>query len=116
TPSSSEDYGFKDKTKTVLSRVGLETSSISLKKSQATMRREIFWQLPNDYKTMVEVRNNGVPLSEQARKAGITQSLTALAESLTGEKHNAGDAAVPATGKPPAGRWLSFLSGSKAKK
>ena len=65
---------------------------------------------------MVEVRNNGVPLIEQAPKAGITQSLTALAESLTGEKTNAGDAAAPATGKAPAGRWLSFLSGSKAKK
>ena len=65
---------------------------------------------------MVEVRNNGVPLIEQAPKASITQSMTALAESLTGEKAKTDVAAAAAGTKPPAGRWLSFLSGSKAKK
>ncbi len=116
--SLSDDDAIKEKVKIVVNRVGIETSSISLKKSQETMGREIFWQLPNDYKTMVEVRNNGVPLIEQAPKAGITQSLTALAESLTGEKSETGDGAAQAGVKAPAaaGRWLSFLSGSKAKK
>jgi pilus assembly protein CpaE len=33
---------------------------------------------------MVEVRNNGVPLVEQAPKAAITQSIVALAETLCG--------------------------------
>ena len=50
---------------------------ISLKKAQETIGREIFWQLPNDYRTMVEVRNNGVPLIEQAPKAAITQAIVA---------------------------------------
>ena len=48
-----------------------------LKKAQETIGREIFWQLPNDYRVMVEVRNNGVPLIEQAPKAAITQSIIA---------------------------------------
>src|SRR3954466_14337303 len=111
--SFGEVEGLKDKVKIVVNRVGLESGAISLKKSQETMGREIFWQLPNDYKTMVEVRNNGVPLIEQAPKAGITQSLRALAEIWPGEKANAAEAAAPATGKAPSGRWLSFLSGSK---
>ena len=114
--SFGEDESIKDKVKIVVNRVGLETGSISLKKAQETMGREIFWQLPNDYKTMVEVRNNGVPLIEQAPRASITQSVSALAESLTGEKPKTDDASAPAAGKAPAGRWLSFLSGGKAKK
>lgn len=114
--SFSDDDAIKEKVKIIVNRVGLETSSISLKKSQETMGREIFWQLPNDYKTMVEVRNNGVPLIEQAPKAGITQSVTALAEALTGEKTTEGDAAATTSKVPAAaGRWLSFLSGSGTK-
>ena len=64
----------KDKVKIVVNRVGLD-NQISLKKAKETMGREVFWQLPNDYRTMVEVRNNGVPLIEQAPKAAITQSI-----------------------------------------
>jgi len=76
------------------------------------MGREIYWQLPNDYRTMVEVRNNGVPLIEQAPRASITQAMTALAENLTGEQPAA--AADAATTKTTSGKWLSFLGG-KAK-
>ena len=67
--SFGEIEGLKDKVKIVVNRVGLDTGQISLKKAQETIGREIFWQLPNDYRTMVEVRNNGVPLIEQAPKA-----------------------------------------------
>ena len=79
------------------------------------MGREIFWQLPNDYKTMVEVRNNGVPLIEQAPRASITQAIIALAERLTGEKQAEAEPAAAAATKPSSsGRWLNFLGG-KAK-
>ena len=76
---------IKDKVKIVVNRVGLD-SHIGLKKAQETIGREIFWQLPNEYRTMVEVRNNGVPLLEQAPKAAITQSIISLAAALSGEK------------------------------
>jgi pilus assembly protein CpaE len=109
--SFNEDDGFKDKVKIVVNRVGLESGAISLKKAQETMGREIFWQLPNDYKTMVEIRNNGVPLIDQAPRAGITQALVALSESLTGEKAK-GDAPAAAAGaKPAGGSWLNFMGG-----
>ena len=67
--SFGEINGLKDKVKIVVNRVGLDAAQISMKKAQETIGREIFWQLPNDYRTMSEVRNNGVPLIEQAPKA-----------------------------------------------
>src|SRR4051812_4183924 len=74
---------IKDKVKIIVNRVGLD-NHIGLKKAQETIGREIYWQLPNDYRVMVEVRNNGVPLIEQAPKAAITQSMIGLAERLDG--------------------------------
>jgi pilus assembly protein CpaE len=93
----------KDKIKIVVNRAGLDNGQISLKKAQETIGREIFWQLPNDYRTMAEVRNNGVPLVEHAPRAAITHSVLGLCESLCQD-------AAPAETKPPitASRWLNF--------
>jgi len=76
---------IKDKVKVIVNRVGLD-SHIGLKKAQETIGRDIYWQIPNDYRTMVEVRNNGVPLMEHAPKAAITQAITQLAEALNGDR------------------------------
>ncbi|NQU25251.1 MAG: AAA family ATPase [Candidatus Nealsonbacteria bacterium] len=82
-----------EKVKIVVNRVGLESGQITLKKAEETIGKQIFWQLPNDYRTMVEVRNNGVPLIEQAPKAAVTTSIIALAEALgSDEKVTAPDA------------------------
>src|SRR5690606_12599188 len=98
----------------VVNRVGLDNGQISLKKAQETIGREIFWQLPNDYRVMVEVRNNGVPLIEQAPRAPITQAIVSLGEALCGEA--AADGAASADGEKGAGlgRWLNFWPGGKA--
>lgn len=108
--SFAEIDGLKEKTKVVINRVGLENGEISLKKAQETVGTEIFWQIPNDYRTMVEVRNNGVPLIEQAPRAAITQSMTGLAEAISGD-----NPAKATTGKGKKGRWFGFLS-SKGEK
>jgi pilus assembly protein CpaE len=76
---------IKDKVKVIVNRVGLD-SHIGLKKAQETIGRDIYWQIPNDYRTMVEVRNNGVPLMEHAPKAAITQAIVQLAEALNGDR------------------------------
>jgi pilus assembly protein CpaE len=68
-----------------------------MKKAQETIGREIYWQLPNDYRVMVDVRNNGVPLVEQAPKAAITQSIIALADTLCGTGERQGLAAASGT-------------------
>ncbi|MCA9149377.1 MAG: AAA family ATPase [Planctomycetales bacterium] len=83
--SFDEVDGLKDKTKIIVNRVGLDAGQIGLKKAQETIGRDIFWQIPNDYRTMVEVRNNGVPLLEQFPKAGITQAVVSLAAALNGD-------------------------------
>ena len=82
---------FKDtpaldqKVKIIVNRMGYDTGQISLKKAQETVGREVFWQIPNDYRVMVEVRNNGVPLIQQAPKAAITLAINQLADALCGK-------------------------------
>jgi pilus assembly protein CpaE len=82
--SFKESHHFEEKVKIVVNRAGYDTGQISLRKAQETIGREIFWQVPNDYRVMVEVRNNGVPLVQQAPKAAITQSINQLAAALDG--------------------------------
>ncbi len=63
---------------------------------------------------MVEVRNNGVPLIEQAPKAAITQSLVLLAEKLSGsDKLHEPEGEQPKS-STSIGRLFPFWSG-KAK-
>jgi len=115
--SFDEIDGLKDKVKIVVNRVGLDSGQISLKKAQETIGTDIFCQLPNDYRVMVEVRNNGVPLISEAPRAGITQAVVALAESLCGDPSDPeeqDEEANSAAGNKKGGRWLSFL-GNKAK-
>jgi pilus assembly protein CpaE len=85
---------------------------IGLKKAQETIGREVFWQLPNDYRVMVEVRNNGVPLIEQAPKAAITQAVLGLAEALCGDRKT--DDAEGATKAAATGRWSFWPAKTKA--
>ncbi len=109
--SFGEISGLKDKVKIVVNRAGLDAAQISLKKAQETIGRDIFWQLPNDYRTMSEVRNNGVPLIEQAPKAAITQSVVELAEyfssggSTDKDASEAGDDAKAGKGS----KWRSLF-------
>lgn len=90
--SLKESPTIDQKIKIVVNRAGYDTGQISLKKAQETMGREIFWQVPNDYRVMVEVRNNGVPLIQQAPKAAITQSIAQLADALCGKVEENQDA------------------------
>ncbi len=102
---SFEHHGkFRDKIKIVVNRVGQGGTSISLKKAQATIGQEVYWQLPNDFRTMIEVRNNGVPLLEQAPKAQITQTISLLASDLTGRV----DEAEGADAKSKSRSWLGL--------
>jgi pilus assembly protein CpaE len=75
--------GLKDKIRIVVNRVGLEDTQISLSKALETIGREIAWQVPNDFATMVEARNNGVPLIMQAPRAKLTRALELIAEQLS---------------------------------
>jgi pilus assembly protein CpaE len=102
--------GLKDKIQIVVNRIGLDNGHISLKKAKETIGRDIFWRLPNDYRVMVEMRNNGVPLVEQAPRAAITQAIITLAEELSGVERSEDD-----TNPDSKGGWLTFWGKNKAK-
>ncbi len=86
-----EDPSLREKVKIVVNRIGQGNSQISFKKAQETIGRDIFWQIPNDYRVMVEVRNNGVPLVQHAPKAGITNSINQLAAAISGKTSDESD-------------------------
>ncbi len=103
--SFDEDTVLRSKVKIIVNRAGQDVAQISLKKAQETIGRDIYWQVPNDYRVMVEVRNNGVPLLQHAPKAGITHSIFQLAQAISGRVLAEGE-------EPPTGtktrRWLSL--------
>jgi pilus assembly protein CpaE len=103
--------GLREKLKIIVNRVGQGGGSISIKKAQDTLGQEIYWQIPNDFRTMIEVRNNGVPLLEQAPKAAITHSVCQLADALAG-KTDPNSVSAEAGGKSRS--WLGLWSGKKA--
>jgi pilus assembly protein CpaE len=81
-----EDEALREKVKVVVNRFGQDSGQISTKKAKDTIGRDIYWQIPNDYRVMAEVRNNGVPLLQHAPKAAITQSIGQLADILCGKQ------------------------------
>ena len=111
--SFEETEGLQDKVEIVVNRAGLDAGQISLKKAKDTLGRDVFALLPNDYRTMVEVRNNGVPLISQAPKAAITQAMRELASKLdgSGEDMAMGDAGDAGS----SSSWKKFWPGSKSK-
>lgn len=116
--SFDEVDGLKDKTKIVVNRVGLDAGQIGLKKAQETISREIFWRIPNDYRTMVEVRNNGVSLFERFPKSQITQSIQGLAAALHGNAEESKDDEATGAKEKAAtgvGRWLKMWPAAKPK-
>lgn len=108
--SFEDEPELKEKVRVVCNRVGLDSGKISLKKAQETIGRDIYWQLPNDYRSMVEMRNNGIPLIESSPRSQLTQQIGALAENLSGAAEPAAEAA-PAQG----GSWLNFFGKAKSK-
>ncbi len=89
--SFDDDQSLRNKVKIVVNRAGQDAGQISLKKAQETIGRDIYWQIPNDYRVMVEVRNNGVPLLQHAPKAGITNSICQLSDAICGKVREEGE-------------------------
>jgi pilus assembly protein CpaE len=103
--SFEEVDGLKQKTKVVVNRAGMGNNQISMAKAKETIGGDIFWQLPNEYRIMVDVRNNGVPLIQHSPKAVITQSIIALADKLEGKSEADGKSETTAK----KSKWLGFL-------
>jgi pilus assembly protein CpaE len=100
-----EDETLREKVKVVVNRYGQDSGQISTKKAKDTIGRDIYWQIPNDYRVMAEVRNNGVPLLQHAPKAAITQSIGQLADILCGKQPEEDSA------DSKSRRWLNLWPG-----
>jgi pilus assembly protein CpaE len=94
------DPALGDKVKVVLNRVGSD-ADIGLKKAEETIGKTIFWQVPNDARSMIESRNAGVPLVQHAPRSKVQLAIAGLAQALTGKTESA---AAPAK----KGRFFSF--------
>ena len=66
----------KDRIKLVINRF-LKKSDISIPEAEDSIKSEIFWKIPNDYKTSMSAINRGKPIYEISARAGITKSLAA---------------------------------------
>ncbi|MCA9069224.1 MAG: AAA family ATPase [Planctomycetaceae bacterium] len=102
-----QNESLAEKIQIVVNRLGLEDSQISVNKALETIGRDIAWQIPNDYATMVDSRNNGVPLITRAPKAKVTKALEKMARSFDGS--GAGNDKDAEEKKPRKGLF-SFLS------
>jgi pilus assembly protein CpaE len=74
-------YPSREHTKVVINRY-LAKSDISLKDAESSIKRKIFWTIPNDYRTTMSAINQGKPLSQLASKAAITKSIRGLVDAL----------------------------------
>jgi pilus assembly protein CpaE len=70
-----------DRVKLVINRY-LKKSDITLKEAEENVHGEIFWSIPNDYKTTMSAINRGKPIHEISPRADITKNLEELADSL----------------------------------
>jgi pilus assembly protein CpaE len=84
----SAEEGMEQKIKVVINRVGSDTvdGEISLKKAEETSGRSIYFQVPDDYRSMMGSRNAGVPLLQHAPRSKLCQSVVQLAQVLCGKE------------------------------
>jgi len=71
----------KERVRLVINRY-IKKSDITLKEAQENVHAEIFWCIPNDYKTTMSAINRGKPLYEIAGRADITKELESLADTI----------------------------------
>lgn len=82
----SQDGDLADKVKVVMNRVGSDDGGeITLAKAEETIGRQVYWQIPNDFKAMVGSRNAGVPLLTHAPKSKAQIAMIGLANALSGK-------------------------------
>jgi len=108
--SFEEIDGLNRKVEIVVNRAGLDAGQISLKKAKETLGREVYALLPNDYRTMVSVRNNGVPLITQAPKAAITTALREMVAKITGDGEST-ESSNSDESESTESRWKKFWPG-----
>jgi pilus assembly protein CpaE len=83
----SAEEALAEKIRVVINRQGAETveEGISLKKAEEVIGKPIFWQIPNEPKSVIGARVAGQPLVKHAPKSRVQQSIFGLAQILYGK-------------------------------
>jgi len=71
----------QDRMQVVINRY-LKRSDVSIREAEESIKKKIFWSIPNDYKATMAAINQGKPLSQVVRKASVTQSIRELANHM----------------------------------
>ncbi len=82
----SED-NLAEKVRVVVNRVGSDAveEGISMKKAEEVIGKPIFWQIPNDPKSLIAARVAGQPLIRHNPKSRVQQAIVGLAQALAGK-------------------------------
>jgi pilus assembly protein CpaE len=109
------EEGMGDKVRVIMNRVGSDflQGDISLKKAEETIGKPIFWQIPNDAKSMIGSRNVGVPLVQHAPKSKANQSIAGLAQAICGKNGQLPPQPVAAASPAATGIFGSIFGAKK---
>ena len=96
--TSLKDMGYfnEQRLKVILNRY-IKKGDISLEDVETGIGQEVFWTIPNDFRTTMSAINNGKPLFGIAPKAAITKNFLELAGEFNDPEEN----------KPPK-KWRLF--------
>jgi pilus assembly protein CpaE len=96
--TSLKDMGYfnEQRLKVILNRY-IKKGDISLEDVETGIGQEVFWTIPNDFRTTMSAINNGKPLFGIAPKATITKNFLELAGAFNEPEEN----------KPPK-KWRLF--------
>lgn len=84
--------GLDSKVLVVMNRAGafFGKDSINVKTAEDVLGRLVYWQIPNDYKALMDSWNSGVPLITLAPRSKAQLSIAAMADDLTRRHHAEG--------------------------
>jgi pilus assembly protein CpaE len=85
------DPQLEGKVQVVLNRVGADPD-ITVKKAEETIGKTIFWQVPDEPRTLTEARNQGAPLVQLAPRSKALHSIQGLARAVSGRAGDDGEA------------------------
>ena len=88
----------EDRMRVVINRY-LKKSDVSIPEAEESIKQEIFWSIPNDYKATMSAINQGKPLSQVVSKAPVTRSISEMANYLVKEDNE------DTTKRPKRFRW-----------
>jgi pilus assembly protein CpaE len=81
-------YPQRERIKVIINRY-VKQSELTLKDASEGIKKDIYWTIPNDYKTTMNAINQGLPLSSVASHSPINKSLQELVATISGKQETA---------------------------